>query len=41
MCKKDGSIEGKYPTTVQPGGNYCGSPNQPRTYGLTLSYYFN
>jgi iron complex outermembrane receptor protein len=37
----DQYLQSAFPTTVQPAGNYSGYPNQPRTYGLTLSYYFD
>jgi outer membrane receptor protein involved in Fe transport len=37
----DEYLQSAFPTTVQPAGNYSGYPNQPRTYGLTLSYYFD
>ncbi|MEE4161288.1 MAG: TonB-dependent receptor, partial [Woeseiaceae bacterium] len=37
----DEYLQSAFPTTVQPGGNYSGYPNQPRTYGLTLSYFFD
>ena len=38
----DEYLQSAFPTTVQPpGGNYSGYPNQPRTFGLTLSYYFD
>ena len=36
----DEYLQSAFPTTVQPPGNYSGYPNQPRTYGLTLSYFF-
>ena len=37
----DEYLQSAFPTTVQPGGNYSGYPNQPRTYGVTLSYFFD
>ncbi len=37
----DEYLQSAFPTTVQPGGNYSGYPNQPRTWGLTLSYFFD
>ena len=37
----DEYLQSAFPTTVQPAGNYSGYPNQPRTYGLTLSYFFD
>lgn len=37
----DEYLQSAFPTTVQPAGNYSGYPNQPRTFGLTLSYYFD
>ncbi len=37
----DEYLQSAFPTTVQPGGNYSGYPNQPRTWGVTLSYFFD
>ena len=37
----DEYLQSAFPTTVQPPGNFSGYPNQPRTYGVTLSYFFN
>ena len=37
----DEYLQSAFPTTVQPGGNFSGYPNQPRTYGVTLSYFFD
>lgn len=37
----DEYLQSAFPTTVQPPGNYSGYPNQPRTWGVTLSYFFN
>jgi outer membrane receptor protein involved in Fe transport len=37
----DEYLQSAFPTTVQPPGNYSGYPNQPRTWGITLSYFFD
>jgi iron complex outermembrane receptor protein len=38
----DEFLQSAFPTTVQPGGaSFSGYPNQPRTYGVTLSYFFD
>ncbi len=38
----DEYLQSAFPTTVQPTGlSFSGYPNQPRTYGVTLSYFFD
>ncbi len=37
----DEYLQSAFPTVVQPSGNFSGYPNQPRTWGITLSYYFD